>query len=130
VRQEVLDYIDTLSLGTYTKSNNLPYTASGQILYVTNPKVIYVDQPNITEDPIITGLDGLHLNNKVQSVIIYFSSDAKSLPANYTTLVNDLKNAKNITTVSGVHRREIDVNQSYQGDLLITEIAVRLITIT
>jgi len=130
VRQEVLDYIDTLSLGTYSKSTNLPYTASGVVLYVTNPKTIYVDQPNITEDPVITALDGVHLNNTVQSVIIYFSSDAKSLPANYSTLVNNLKNAKNITTVSGVHRRESDVNQSYQGDLLITEIAVRLITIT
>ena len=130
MRTEVLNYIDTLSLGTYAKSTNLPYTASGQLLYITNPKTLYVDQPNITEDPVITALDGVHLNNKVQSVIIYFSSDAKSLPANYTTLVNDLKNAKNITTVSGVHRRESDVTQSYQGDLLITEIAVRLITIT
>ena len=124
MRQEILDYIDTLSLGTYSKSTNLPYTASGTVLYLTNVKKTYV------EDPILLTMDGVNINGKVSSVDLYFSTDAKSLPSNFNTVITSLKNAKNLTTISNIHRRECDVSQTYQGDLIVTQITIRLTTIT
>ena len=130
MRQEILDYIDTLSLGTYSKSTNLPYTTSGTLLYLTNVKKIYVDQPTFVEDPILLTMDGVNINGKVSSVDLYFSTDAKSLPSNFNTVITSLKNAKNLTTISNIHRRECDVSQTYQGDLIVTQITIRLTTIT
>lgn len=129
MRTDILNYIDTLTLGTYAKSDKLPYTTSGQSLYLTNLKTIYVDQPAYVEDPIVTSLDNVVIAGRVSSVTIYFSQDAKSLPANYETLVTALKNAKNITTLTNIHRRECDVTQTYNNDVLVTEIVIRLTTI-
>jgi hypothetical protein len=129
MRTEILDYIETLDLGTYTKSDKLPYTTSGQSLYLANMKTIYVDQPTYTEDPIVSTLDNVSISGRVSSVTIYFSQDAKSLPANYETLVTSLRNAKNITTLTNIHRRECDVSQTYNNDILVTEIVIRLTTI-
>ena len=59
------------------------------------------------------------------SVTIYFSCDSKSLPANYEAVVTALKAARNITTVDNIFRRELDVSTGYDGDLLVTELAIR-----
>lgn len=129
MRDEILDYINGLSLGTYSVSSNLPYTDAGQTLYMKNPKTIYVDQPTFTEDPIYTTMDGQDVVNQVASVSIFYSTDAKALPANFDTLTTAIKNAKNITTVQA-RRREADVNETYEGDMLVSEIVVRFIKIT
>ena len=125
MRQEVLDYISGLSLGSFTTTSDLPYDASGNPLYLSNVKKIYVDAEQVATEPLVTALDGPVIDNEVTSVSIYFSADAKQLPANYDTLVSDLKKAKNITTVSGVHRREMDATSEYQGDLIVNTLEVR-----
>ena len=130
MRSQILDYINDLSLGTYSVSNNLPYDETGGSLYIKNVKTIYVDQPTFTENPILTALDGSDVTDQVTSVSIFFSTDAKSLPSNFDTLITALKNAKDITTVGGIHRREADVSRVYQGDLIVTEIVVRFIKLT
>jgi hypothetical protein len=130
MRQEILDYINGLSLGTFTVSSELPYDASGAPLYVQNVKKIYVDNEQTAVEPLVTALDGPVIDNEVTSVSIYFSADAKQLPANYNTLVADLKKAKNITTVAGIHRRELDVTTEYQSDLIVNSMEIRFNKVT
>jgi len=130
MRTEVLDYIEGLSLGTFTVTRDLPYDASGNALYLTNVKKIYVDEEQITSEPLVQGLDGLHINNQVQSVSIYFTADAKQLPANYDDLLSDLRGARDITSVSGVNRREIEESSDFQGDLIVKTLEIRFNTVT
>lgn len=130
MRQEILNYINGLSLGTFSVSNELPYDASGVALYLSNPKKIYVDNEQTTTEPLVSALDGPVIDNEVTSVSIYFTTDAKQLPANYNTLVSDLKKAKNITTVSGIHRREMDALTDYQNDLIVNTLEIRFNKVT
>ena len=130
MRTEILAYVQGLNLGTFTVSTELPYTESGQALYVKNPKRIYVDEEQIVSEPLIQALDGVSIVNEESTVTIYFSVDSKLVPANYDSVVTALKGAKNITTIDGVFRRELDVSTGYDGDLLITELAIRFNKIT
>ena len=130
MRTEVIDYVQGLNLGTFTVSTELPYTESGQALYVKNPKRIYVDEEQIVSEPLVQALDGLSVINEESTVTIYFSVDSKLVPANYDQVVTALKGAKNITTIDGVFRRELDVSTGYDGDLLITELAIRFNKVT
>lgn len=130
MRTEVIDYVQGLNLGTFTVSTELPYTESGQALYVKNPKRIYVDEEQIVSEPLIQALDGISIVNEESTVTIYFSVDSKLVPANYDSVVTALKGAKNITTIDGVFRRELDVSTGYDGDLLITELAIRFNKVT
>lgn len=130
MRTEVIDYVQGLNLGTFTVSTELPYTESGQALYVKNPKRIYVDEEQIVSEPLIQALDGISIVNEESTVTIYFSVDSKLVPANYDAVVTALKGAKNITTIDGVFRRELDVSTGYDGDLLITELAIRFNKVT
>ena len=130
MRTEIIDYVQGLNLGTFTVSTELPYTESGEALYVKNPKRIYVDEEQIVSEPLVQALDGLSVVNEESTVTIYFSVDSKLVPANYDSVVTALKGAKNITTVDGVFRRELDVSTGYDGDLLITELAIRFNKIT
>ena len=127
MRTEIITYIQGLNLGTFSVSTELPYTDSGQALYIKNPKRIYVDEEQIEAEPI---LNSSNVINEQESVTIYFSCDSKLLPANYDTLVTDLKAARNIDTVTNVFRRELDVSTGYDGDLLVTELTIRFNKIT
>jgi hypothetical protein len=130
MRTEIIDYVQGLNLGTFTVSTELPYTESGLAMYVKNPKRIYVDEEQITSEPILQALDGLTVMDEEASVTIFFSVDSKLLPANYEAVLTALKGAKDITTVSGVIRRELDVSTGYDGDLLVTELEIRFNKIT
>jgi len=130
MRTEIITYIQGLNLGTFSVSTELPYTDSGQALYIKNPKRIYVDEEQIEAEPILETLNSSNVINEQESVTIYFSCDSKLLPANYDTLVTDLKAARNIDTVTNVFRRELDVSTGYDGDLLVTELTIRFNKIT
>ena len=45
MRTEVLDYINSLALGGFLLTQELPWEADGTALYVKNLKKIYVDVP-------------------------------------------------------------------------------------
>ena len=125
MRSQILNYINGLSLGTFTVSNDMPYDVNGNALYLTNPKKIYVDGEQVVTEPLVNALDGPIIDSEVTSVSIYFSADAKQLPANYDTLVANLRKAKNITTIAGIHRRELDASTEYQGDLIVNSMEIR-----
>lgn len=124
MRQEVIDYINTLSLGGFLLSTEIPWEQDGVPLYQKNLKKIYVGLTEKTEEAVVRTLDALQISAKVSIISIYFACDAKQLPSNYETLVDDLLAGKDIT-LEGTFRRESDVTTNVQADVLVTEIQIR-----
>lgn len=125
MRQEVLDYINSLPLGGYLLTEESPWSDNGVPLYVKNLKKIYVDNTEFISEPIVQILNGNTINNELMITTIYFANDAKTIPANYDLLVTDLKNSRNIS-IDGVRSREAEVRVTYENDVMVTEIEVRL----
>jgi hypothetical protein len=130
MRTEILDYISTLNLGSFLVSQELPWEESGQALFLKNLKKIYVDATQYQNETLITALNGLNINNETSIVRILFACDAKQTPANYDTLVSDLKSAKDITTIDGVRSRQCDVSTDIENDALVTTLEIRFTKIT
>jgi hypothetical protein len=130
MRTEILDYISTLNLGSFLVSQELPWEESGQALFLKNLKKIYVDATQYQNESLITALNGLNINNETSIVRILFACDAKQTPANYDTLVTDLKSAKDITTIEGVRSRQCDVSTDIENDALVTTLEIRFTKIT
>lgn len=129
MRQELIDYIGTQNLGGFILSQEIPFSSSGVPLYVKNAKRIYVDRTEYSNEPLITTLDGTQVDSEIASVRVYFASDAKQLPPNYDTVVTALRAAKDISTITGVSRRECQISTSFEEDLLVTELEFRFTTI-
>jgi hypothetical protein len=130
MRTAIYDYIKGLSLGQFRLSDERPFDASGQALYLKNMKTVYVDQEQITQDTVIATLNGLIINAETTSVRVYFSTDAKQLPSNYSSLTASMKLARNAAAIQGVNRREVDVTTSYDEDKMITEFEFRFTKLT
>lgn len=130
MRQDVIDYIQTLNLGTFIVSNELPFSESGTPLYIKNLKKIYVNVDQYVADPVITTLNGVNITRDTVSVTVYFANDAKSIPPNYDEVVSLIRAAKNILITAGYSSREVDVETSFEADRLITEIELRFIKLT
>jgi hypothetical protein len=122
MREQVIDYIRGLNLGSYTVSEEVPRDESGTPLYIRNPKRIYVDVNQFNETPLITTLSGFNLHSFTTSVSVIFSTDAKKLPQNYTSLVGELILAKDINNTEGYNSREAVVTTVTENDLLVTQI--------
>ena len=130
MRQEVLDYINSLALGGYLLSEESPWRDNTIPLYIKNLKKIYVDNIEYLSEPLIATLGTLSINQQTQSTRIYFANDAKTVPSNYDTLVQDLILAKNIDIADGTNRREATVAVSYENDVMVTEIEIRFTKIS
>lgn len=130
MRQEVIDYLQTQNLGTYTVSSELPWSETDVSLYLKNLKKIYVDVNEFETDPLIQTLGGLNLTTETTRVRVYFANDAKQLPSNYDDVVSAIKAAKDINTTTGYNRREVDVTTTFDADRLVTEIELRYIKLT
>lgn len=129
MRQAIWDHIDALSKGTFTLTNELPWDTSGTPLYLKNIKRIYVNTDQVTEKLVYATLNGVCINNEISTVTAYVACDAKQLPANYETLVSDIRAAKSTTDITGVSRRECDVTTTFEADMLVTEFEFRFINI-
>jgi hypothetical protein len=125
MRDEVLSFIKGLNLGTLAVANDLPFEDSGVPLYLKNARTIYVDRPQKTSETFIRTLGGGAFSSETTTISIYFSLDAKLLIANYDSIVDTLKTTKDVTTIQGINRREVDVQSEYQGDILLTQIDFR-----
>jgi hypothetical protein len=122
MREEIISYIKTLSLGNFSISEELPRDEGGIPLYIKNPRRIYVDKEEYDTVPIIQALDGLDIHAEQTSVNVYFTADAKTLPANYSTLVSKLKLGKDINQPGGYTKRKVEVMTETDQDLLITRV--------
>lgn len=125
MRQELVDFISGLTLGTFTVSSELPWSNSGVPLYLKNFKKFYVDVPQITTEQNIVSLSGCVILNEITTVRVFLVTDAKQLPNNYETVVSSVRTAKDASTITGYHRRECDVTTSYDNDALVTEFEFR-----
>ena len=125
MRTEIYDYIDGLSKGTFTLSAQLPWTQDGVALHLKNFKTIYVDMDDVTHDTILSTMDGLTFENETTTVRVYFTTDAKQLPTNYETLVAAIRNARDLTAITGVTQRQADVSRTFESDAMVTEIEFR-----
>jgi hypothetical protein len=130
MRTAIYDHIDSVSKGSFTLTNELPWDSSGIALYLKNPKRIYVNVDQVTEELVYATLNGHCINNEITTVSVYFACDAKQLPSNYETLVSGIREAKNSTDITGVSRRECDVTTTFEADMLLTEFEFRFINIT
>lgn len=124
MRQEIVDYIATLGLGGYLLTDEIPWSADNTPLFLRNLKKIYVDETATASEPIIRALNGLNVNNEQQVTRIYFANDAKQIPPNYSDVITSLKTCKDITTISGIQSRSVEVSTSFEDDVLVTEITV------
>jgi hypothetical protein len=122
MRNEVLDYIKGLNLGSYTVSEEIPRVESGIPLYLRNPKKIYIDSANYDEQPLIQTFSGFDLHSYTTLLTLIFSNDAKQLPNNYDTLVGQLISAKDLVSSEGFNSREATVTTNIESDLLVTQI--------
>lgn len=129
MRQELLDYIKGLNIGTISVANDLPFEDGGIPLYLKNAKTIYVDRPQKTTEPFIQTFNSQTISNEVTSISVYFSLDAKLLIANYEAILTSLRAGKDITTIQGVNRRECDITSVYETDMLVTTLEFRFIRI-
>jgi hypothetical protein len=121
MRTEIIDYLGTLNLGTYKVAGELPFDDNGQPLYIKNVKRIYVDTDEITDETVISTLDGVNIINETTTVRVYFATDAKNLTSNYDAVVNSIKGARSVSTITGVHVRNCNIAKSYTQDLLLTQ---------
>lgn len=130
MRQEVLDYINSLALGSYLLTEETPWSDNDVPLYIKNLKKIYVDNPEFISEPLITTLGPLQINEESTIIRIYLANDAKTIPSNYSNLITDLKAVKDIDTIDGITKREVNVNVRYETDVMITELEVRFIKLS
>jgi len=123
MRDELITYIKGLNLGRCTLSEEYPRNESAQELYLKNQRKIYVDAEQYTEEPLINTLGSLSIHSKTVSVTVYFSVDGKTVPNNYEALIDLLRAGKDIAPATqGFQTRQVNVETSYEQDLLVTEI--------
>jgi len=121
MRTTVLDYLNSQTFTNFSTSSELPWTSSGQPLYLKNLKKLYVDRPQTVQEPLIDTLDGNGITNEVTTVTVYVSTDAKTLPTDYDTMLSTVKGARLEDLTTGWRQRVTTVATSFEGDILVTE---------
>jgi hypothetical protein len=130
MRTEILDYLKGLKLKNFNISDELPFSNSGTAMYLKNLKRIYVDIEQVTGEPFILLFGDYNVDSEVHSVRLYFSTDAKQLPSDYSQVVSDVRLAKNITTSEKFFRKEVTSSTTFENDLMITELEFRFTKLT
>ena len=130
MRTEILDYLKALKLKNYNVSDELPFSNSGTVMYTKNVKRIYVDLEQISNEPFITLFGDYNIDSEIHSVRLYFSTDAKQLPSDYSTVISQIRAAKNVATTERFHRREVTNSTSFENDLMVTEFEFRFTMIS
>jgi len=130
MRTEILDYLQSQNLGLFTVTREQPWSENDVPLYLKNLKKVYVSQDSVEIVPLFATLDGLDIPSEVTTVTVYLACDAKQTPPNLDQVIAAVKTAKNITTITGVNRRECSVVSSYNNDLLITELEFKFTKLT
>lgn len=125
MRTEILSYLKGLKLKNFNVSEELPFSNSGVALYLKNAKRLYLSLEQITLEPFISVFGSSSIDAEVYSVKLYFTTDAKQLPSDYSTVVSQIRAAKSVTTADNYFRREVTNETSYENDLMVTEFEFR-----
>jgi hypothetical protein len=130
MRTELLDYIKALKFKNFNVSDELPFGSAGAILYVKNIKRIYADLVQYSNEPFITLFGNYNIDSEIHSVRLYFSTDAKQLPSDYSSVVSSIRAAKDVPTTEKYFRRDVTSSTSFENDLMITEFEFRFTKLT
>jgi len=71
-----------------------------------------------------------NIDSELHSVRLYFSTDAKQLPSDYSSIVSQIRLAKGVTTQESYFRREVNSSTTFDNDLMITEFEFRFTKLT
>ena len=121
MRTEIMDYFTANKVSGYTLTEELPWDNQGNPLYLKNFKRIYVDSDQVAQEPLIDVLNGPGVVNEITTVTAYVTTDAKTQPSNYATMVNTFKNARLDTDITGVTQRATQVSTEFVGDAQVTQ---------
>jgi biopolymer transport protein ExbD len=130
MRQQVLEYIQNLNLGSFVVSNELPWNESGVALFTKNLKKVYVDNDQYSVEPLVQALNGLNIHNQINTVRVFFANDAKQLPADYEQVIEEMQAIRNVDFAQGHNRREVDISTEIEADRMITTVELRFIKLT
>jgi len=130
MRQELLNYIKGLKLKTLKVSDEYPFSNSGQVMYLKNPKSIYVDNPQLEIGEFMPVFSGT-IDNEVYTVNVYFANDAKLLPNDYASIVNQIRAAKDLIDIDpSFYIKTCSVTTEYENDLMVTTFAFQFTKLT
>lgn len=121
MRTEILNYLLSQNLGSFTTTQELPWNENTVPLYIKNLKRVYVDREEVETEPLFATLDALDVTSEVTSVTVYLACDAKQTPPDLDQVIAIVRGAKSVN-VPGVNRRNVEVVTSYENDVLIKEI--------
>ena len=121
MRTEIIDYFKSNKVNGYTLTEELPWDTQGNPLYLKNFKYIYVDSDQIAQEPLIDVLSGPGIVNEITTVTAYVTTDAKTQPSNYATMVSTFMNARLDTDITGVTQRATQVSTEFIGDAQVTQ---------
>lgn len=125
MRSSILSLLPGLNLGGFSVSQELPFSATGVELYLKNPRVLYVDREQTETIPLFATLDAHSISTTIQSVTVYFSTDAKNAPPQLDTIITGLRSIKDTISSPGANQRTVQVRTRYEGDLLVNEVEYR-----
>ena len=125
MRDEIASYLNSQRVANFAVAGELPWSADGQALYLKNFKKFYVDRDVITQTDDLQTLSGPAAVRETTSVSVYFTTDAKNLPANYDIALATVRAARLIPTITGVIERQADVTTNYEGDAMVTQVEFR-----
>jgi hypothetical protein len=125
MRTEILNFLQSQNLGVFTTTTELPWVENGVPLYIKNLKKVYVSQDQVNVEPLVTTLDALIVSSEETSVTVYLACDAKQTPPNLDQVIQIIRQAKDVTTIDGVNRRDVVVNSTFEADVLVTELEFR-----
>ena len=122
MRTEILNYIKQLGLKQFKVSNELPFSNSGTELYLKNIKTIYVDVEQVDITAFIPLLNSPDVDQEVHTIKVFFTTDAKQLPTDYSSVVSLIRLAKDSIPVPHGFRKDVISSTRYENDVLVTEI--------
>lgn len=124
MRQDLLNYFKELKLKNFKVSSELPFV-NGTSLYLKNAKTVYADLTQRTNEQVLAVLGNHGVFQEVQTVSVFFATDAKNLPSDYDQVVTLIRAGKNVENGEPFFKREVDTITSFEGDLLVTTFEFR-----
>lgn len=121
MRTELLTYLTDNLTGTIKTSQELPWSEGNDALYLKNARRVYLDEPNTEQNDFLPTLGNLTINARVTTVRWYLSVDAKNRNADLDSAITTLGSAKDITTITGVFKRQFDYTTTIENDRIIYE---------
>lgn len=122
MRQDIIAYLKQLNLKNYSVSTELPFKSNGTELFLKNVKKIYVDAEQIEQTAFIPLLNSADVDQVVTTIRVYFTTDAKQLPADYNQVVQLIRLAKDSIAVAHGFRKDATSTSEYIDDLLLTTV--------